>query len=138
MREEYGIYLFIFLAYIFTSYPRNMHQNKIFDSQKTHEKKPWTHEITTRRNFVTTKYPREKISDPQNIHENKIRTLEGTMTRWNETHKTHDSTKPTEFSTLLYLPQVKRALTLSITNIRYKLPHKLPNLNLEFKTAWSK
>ena len=89
-------------------------------------------------NFRLTKDSREKISDPQNIHENKIRTLEGTMARWNETHKTHDSTKPTEFSTLLYLPQVKRALTLSITNIRYKLPHKLPNLNLEFKTAWSK
>ena len=36
-----------------------------------HEKKNWTHEIPTRRNFGPTKYPRENILDPQNTHEGK-------------------------------------------------------------------
>ena len=33
---------------------------KIPDPQSTHEKKNWTHEIPTRKNFEPTKYPREK------------------------------------------------------------------------------
>ena len=33
---------------------------KIPDPQSTHEKKNWTHEIPTRKNFEPTKYSREK------------------------------------------------------------------------------
>ena len=66
-----------------------------------HEKKFWSHEISTRKNFELTRYPREEILDPQNTQEKKIRTHEGTVTPWHETHGTQDGTRPTEFSTLL-------------------------------------
>ena len=56
--QEYGIYLFLFLAYIITRYLCNMH-----------EKKFCTHEITHKKNIGPTKYPPEKILDPRNIHE---------------------------------------------------------------------
>ena len=45
-----------------------------------------------------TKYLRKKILDPRNTHENKCWTHKRTVTSW---HKTHDSTKPTEFSTVM-------------------------------------
>ena len=51
---------------------------------KLSKKKFWTHEITTGKNFGPMKYPREKI-----------RTHEGTMVRW---HETHDGTRNTELS----------------------------------------
>ena len=35
----------------------------------THERKFWTHEIPTRKNFGPTKHPRKKIWDTRNIHE---------------------------------------------------------------------
>ena len=57
------------------------------------------------------KYPREKNSDPrntrekildlQNSHEKKFWTHEiPTLARLPQTHETHDSTRPTKFSTL--------------------------------------
>ena len=58
--EECRIYLFIFLIFIFTSYPRNIHEKKIY-----------THETSTRKNVGPTKYPRKKLLDPRNTHEKK-------------------------------------------------------------------
>ena len=59
-----------------TSYPRNIH-----------EKKYWTHEIPTRKNFGPTKYASRKIVNPQHTHEKKFRIHE-TPTRKNlETSK---------------------------------------------------
>ena len=62
-------------------------------SQRSYEtstrKKISTRENTHEKKFGPTKYPLEKISDPRNTHEKKLRT-----------HETHDSTRPTEFSTL--------------------------------------
>ena len=52
--EERSIYLFLFFTYIFKSYPPKYPQ----------EKKLY-HETCTRRTFVHTKYPWEKISDPR-------------------------------------------------------------------------
>ena len=54
------------------------------------------HEITTRKKFGPTKYPREKL-----------RTHEGTVARWYEAHETHDGTRPTKFSTLKYTTDVQ-------------------------------
>ena len=34
------------------------------DPQNTHEKKCWTQEISTRKEFRPTKYPQEKNADP--------------------------------------------------------------------------
>ena len=87
------------------------HEKKIFDPGNTHEKKLRTHDISTRKNFGPTKYPREKISNARNTHEkrpwtNKIpstksfgptryrRRPDATMTldprdpQWHVTHKT--------------------------------------------------
>ena len=96
---------------------RNNHEKKIltheiptrksFGPTNTHEKF-WTHDLLTRKKFRPkkylrekkfrpTKYPREKILDPQN-------TRKGTVARWHETHKTHNSTRPTKFSTLRQVP----------------------------------
>ena len=49
--------------------PRNSHEKKIFDPRNTHEKKLRTHDISTRKNFGPTKYPREKNSNARNTHE---------------------------------------------------------------------
>ena len=54
----------------------------ILDAWNTQEKKLWTHKIPTRKTFVN--FCNQK----------------GTMTRWHETHKIHNGTEPTEFSTL--------------------------------------
>ena len=89
--------MFIFLTYIFTSYPGNIH-----------EKKFCTHEISTRKNagptkyprkkilfprtrktFGPTKYPREKISDPRNTLEKKISNPRNTHEKKFQTHETH-------------------------------------------------
>ena len=61
---------------------------------------------------VTTKHPREKfwthkirtrkILDQWNTHEKKFCIHEGKMTRWHETHETHNGTRYTEFNTLFY------------------------------------
>ena len=75
--------------------PRNTHEiptRKNLDSQNTHKKKSGP-----------TKYPREKISDSRNSHVKNFRTHEGTMARWHETHESHDGTRPTGFSTLIFL-----------------------------------
>ena len=45
----------------------------ISDPRNTHEKKSWTNEIPTRKNFGPTKYPREKIWDPRNTHDKNSR-----------------------------------------------------------------
>ena len=81
MGQEHGIYLFLFLTYIFTRYLQNIHEKifwtheiptkKTFDPQNTYEKKIWS-----------TKFPREKILDSRNTHEKKFRTLEDTVARW--------------------------------------------------------
>ena len=47
------------------SYPRNIYEQKC-----------WTHEVPTRRNFESTKYPGEKISDSPYTQEKKFRTQE--------------------------------------------------------------
>ena len=73
--------------------PRNTHEKKFQTYEISTRKKFWTHEIPTRKYFRPTKYPREKILDPLNIHE-------GTVARLYEIHETHDSTRPTKFSTL--------------------------------------
>ena len=95
--EECGIYVFLFLLYIFTSYPQNLHvkknlvdprnshekkswahenthEKKSWAQENTHEKKSWTHEKTTAKNFGPTKYSRKKNLDPQNARERKFRT----------------------------------------------------------------
>ena len=64
--QEHGIYLFLFLTYTLTRYLRNIYKKKNF----------WTHEDTHEKKFGPTKYPREKISDPPNIHEKKCGTHE--------------------------------------------------------------
>ena len=69
------------------------HENKFQTYEISTRKKFWTHEIPKRKNFRPTKYPREKILDPLNTHE-------GTVARLYEIHETHDSTRPTKFSTL--------------------------------------
>ena len=61
---ECGIYLFLFLTYMFTSNPQNVHVKKL-----------WTHKIPIKKNFgptkparkifEPTKYTREKILDPR-------------------------------------------------------------------------
>ena len=60
--------------------PTKHPQEMILDPQNTHEKKFWTHEISTRKYFGLKKHPREKILDPQRhgaqSHENP---------RWQET-----------------------------------------------------
>ena len=48
---------------------------KKIHSRNTHDKKFWTHEIPTRKNFGPKKYPREKNLDSRNTHED-------TMVRW--------------------------------------------------------
>ena len=58
-----------------------------------------------RKNFGTTKYPRENTLYPQDTYEKKFgpskaQWYDGTMARWYETHETHDCTRPMEFSTL--------------------------------------
>ena len=83
MREDFGL----------TKYPRE----KVLDPQNTQEKKPWTHEIPTRKNLGPTKYPRENIWDPRKTHEKKFGThkiptrkiLGPTKARW------HGATRPT-------------------------------------------
>ena len=66
---------------------------KILERRNTHEKKFWTHEIPKRNNFGPAKYSREKNLDPQN-------TPEGALTRWHQTHGTHNGRQRTKFSTL--------------------------------------
>ena len=73
--QEYGIYLFLFVTYIFTRDLRNIRKGifwtheistrKRLDPQNTPEKKFWTHKTPTRKTFRPTKYPREKNLDPQ-------------------------------------------------------------------------
>ena len=46
------------------------------DPQNTHEKKCWTHKISTGKSLIATKYPRETIWDLQNTHEEKFETHE--------------------------------------------------------------
>ena len=53
----------------------------------------------------------DKVLDSRNTHKKKLRTHEGTVARW---HETHDGTRPTEFSTLLrnlvQLEQIRKHL----------------------------
>ena len=42
----------------------------------THERKFWTHKISTRKSLGPTKHPREKKLDTQNTHMKKIETHE--------------------------------------------------------------
>ena len=88
--EEGGIYIFLCLTHIFTTYLRNIHEKKNLgpenthekkfwtyeipkrknlDPQNTHEKKLWTHEISTRENFGPTKYPRNTHKKKSWTHE---------------------------------------------------------------------
>ena len=87
MGEEYGIYLLIFLTYIFTIYPQNIHKNKILNPWNTHNKKSWAYEIPTRRNFVPTKYPWEKNLDPQDTQKKKTSNPQDTQKKRIWTHK---------------------------------------------------
>ena len=75
--------------------------------RKTHEKKFWIHKIPTRKNLGPSKYPPEKLLNPQNTHEQQCRTCEiptkknlgPTKAQW---HEAHDGTIATEISTFLY------------------------------------
>ena len=53
-----------------------------------------------RKHLEPTKYPREKMFGHRKYPREKIRTNEGTMARWHETHENHKGMKPTEISTL--------------------------------------
>ena len=82
--QQYGIYLFLFVTYIFTRDLRNIRKGifwtheistrKNLDPQNTPEKKFWTNKTLTRKTFGPTKYPRKKILNPQRYS--------GTMTRY--------------------------------------------------------
>ena len=89
------IYLFLFLLFYKKKFqthdPRNTYKIKFW----TQEKKCRTYEIPTKTNFGPKKYPREKILDPWNTHEESFRTHEGTVAPW---HETHDGTRPTELA----------------------------------------
>ena len=39
-------------------------REEIVDPRNRHKKKPWTHDMPTRRNFRPTKQPLEKLLDP--------------------------------------------------------------------------
>ena len=121
------------------------HENKKLKPQNTHEKENWTHEIPTRKHFGPTKYTREKILDPRNTHgknywthtkyqSDKIsdprNTRKGTITRWYETHETHNDTWPTKFRTFWW-PITTTTITSrntfnkkSPTNEKVLLTHK--------------
>ena len=74
-------HLFTFIRHL---YNHELAREKILDPRITHEKKFLTHEIPTRRNFGSTKYPREKHSGP--------RWHNGTMTRdpqWQKSNLAH-------------------------------------------------
>ena len=107
--------LFIFILHLcILELPTKHPREKFLDPQSTHEKKFWTHEIPTRKNFGPTTYLREKILDPRNTYEKKFWThgiptrknfgptheipmrkyFESTNARW------HSGTRPTEFGTL--------------------------------------
>ena len=73
----------------------------MLDSQNTYEKKIPIHEIPKRKNFGPTKYPQEKISDPQKA-------------RW---HERHDGTRPTR----LMMTRDPLNLAHSLQNIVYML-----------------
>ena len=49
-----------------------IHTKKNLELRNTHEKRFWTHNIPTRKDFGPTKYPREKILDPQNTHKKRF------------------------------------------------------------------
>ena len=86
LSEECGIYLFLFLTYILTSYPRNIYEKnfgptkhqreKGLDPQNTHDEKFWTHKIPTRKKFEPQNIHEKTILDPRKTNEKKIRTHE--------------------------------------------------------------
>ena len=61
--NSFHFYLYIYIFYVFTSYPQNIHETKC-----------WTQKLPTGKNFGPTKQPREKGFNPQNSHEKKFRT----------------------------------------------------------------
>ena len=75
LREESGIYLFLFLTYIFTVYLRNIHEKKFVPTKHPREKFR-AHDIPTRRNLGPKKcpqknlgptiYPRQEILEARN------------------------------------------------------------------------
>ena len=75
-------FIFSFLFYMITSYPRNIHGKKIgptkypwgkiLNPQNTHATKFRTHEIPMRKNFGPTKYPQENNLISRNTHGKKI------------------------------------------------------------------
>ena len=73
--------------------PRKYPRGNILDPGNTHEKIFWAHETPTRKYFGLMKYPQENNLHLQNTHEKNI------LDAWN----THDGTRPTKFSTLIYL-----------------------------------
>ena len=82
--QEYGIYLFLFLTYIFTRYLRNMHKKKPLNPRKHPRGKVWTHKIPTRKNFAPTKYSREKITASERRGDTMAR--DPRDPQWQETH----------------------------------------------------
>ena len=48
------------------------------------------------------KIPTRKNLDPQYTHEKKLGTNEGTVARWQDAYETHNGTRSTEFSTLIF------------------------------------
>ena len=53
-----------------------------------HERKFWTHEISTRKTVALMKYSREKILDPQNTHKKKL---------WTHKIPTRKKLRPTKY-----------------------------------------
>ena len=121
-------FIFSFLFYMITSYPRNIHGKKIgptkypwgkiLNPQNTHETKFRTHEIPMRKNFGPTKYPQENNLISRNTHGKKIGSAKYSREKCGQrnTHKEkfwihegtveldsrdYDGTRTTEFSTLI-------------------------------------
>ena len=61
-----------------------------------------TYKTSTRKKFGPMKIPTRKNLDPQYTHEKKLGTNEGTVARWQDAYETHNGTRSTEFSTLIF------------------------------------
>lgn len=59
-----AVFFYFYLSHIYSRGVYELLPRKTLDQRDTLEKKIWTHEMLTRKNFVPTKYPREETLDP--------------------------------------------------------------------------
>ena len=91
---------YISVHVLLRNYPRLKILNpreKISGPRNTHEKKNWTHKISTRKNTKSTKYPQENILEPRNTHEKKFGTPEISTRKYFGSTKyprRHNGTRP--------------------------------------------